>query len=98
MNLNYNAVETINITDFAKLSLTEQCRAIKEMGIFLESYMDDISFVKVYYLSGFFVEVTVGEPELGHIEITPYRTGYKTEHYKHILFKSFKPVELRKVA
>ncbi|MCE3260784.1 MAG: hypothetical protein K0S12_2425 [Bacteroidetes bacterium] len=100
MKLNFPAIETITIREFAKLDIPAQCAILKQLGIFLESYTDKISLVKVYYVCGFFVEVIVSQPELEQIEIIPYRNGYKVDQYKHILFKSFKPnhSSLRKVA
>lgn len=99
MELNYATVETITIIDFIRLSLSEQCKILKQLGIFLESYQDKETLVKIYYVSGFFVEVTISKPELEKIEIIPYRNGYKSSHYGSCLFKKYTPVwELRKVA
>jgi hypothetical protein len=96
MKPDYAAVETISIYDFAKLDLSSQCKTIKQMGIFLESYTETERLVKLYYVCGFFVEVLVSQPQLQNVEIIPFKNGYKIEHYKEILFRDFTP--LRSVA
>jgi hypothetical protein len=88
ITINLPMSETINISLFAKLSLEMQCKVIHEMGIFLENFQDKESNVLVYYVAGFFVELTIKEDKT--IEILPYRKGYNNKCFKEKLGANYK--------
>lgn len=65
----------MNIYDYAKLPQAEKEALLKEEGLFLEKYPDNGGTIFVYYLEGFFVELTIKEGKM--IDILPYKRGYK---------------------
>lgn len=65
----------MNIYEYAKLSKGEKEQLLNNDALFLEQYNDSESTIHVYYLNGFFVEVTVKEGKI--IDNIPYKSGYK---------------------
>ena len=61
--------------DYIKLSETEKEHLLRTDAIFLEHYNDDKKTVYVYFLNGFFVEVTMDNGNV--VDNIPYQRGYK---------------------
>ncbi len=66
-------INLITIYDYAKLSTTEKMKLIKGTALFIDQYNADC-IVYVYFLNGFFIEVTEKDGKIA--EIIPYKRGY----------------------
>jgi len=64
----------MTIYEYAKLSNSEKINMLKGTALFIDQYNTD-SKIYVYFLNGFFVEVT---EKAGKVtDIIPYKRGYK---------------------
>lgn len=70
----------MTLYDYAKLPEAEKERLLKEEGLFLEKFADKDQMVFVYYLEGFFVELTTKEGKM--LDILPYKRGYRLNKAK----------------
>ena len=70
----------MNIYDYAKLPGAEKELLLREEGLFLEKYSDGNNIVFVYYLDGFFIELTTKEGNI--IDLIPFKRGYKLNKTK----------------
>ena len=66
----------MNIHEYARLSPKEKEELIKNYALFIENYNDKENNISVYYLNGFFIEVTMKDRKM--IDIIPYKRGYST--------------------
>lgn len=71
----------MTIFEYIRLDKEAREKIILSKGVFLESYTDLNNFIHLYYLSSFFVEVTL-DNEKNIIDITPFMRGYRTEKYE----------------
>lgn len=65
----------MTIYDYAKLSTEEKEVVVKTEALFLEDYIENGKIIYVYYLDGFFIEVTKVNNRI--IDSIPYIRGYK---------------------
>ncbi|MBL7910008.1 MAG: hypothetical protein JNJ41_02990 [Bacteroidia bacterium] len=65
----------MNIYDYAKLSKGEKEVVVNNDALFLEDYIDREHIIYVYYLNGFFIEVTKQNDKI--IDCVPFIRGYK---------------------
>ena len=70
----------MTIYDYAKQPLTVKEKLLLDEAHFLEKYSVNDHTVCVYYLAGFFVELTIKEGKT--IDIVPYKRGYKLNKNK----------------
>ncbi|HYG53322.1 MAG TPA: hypothetical protein VD905_20630 [Flavobacteriales bacterium] len=64
----------MTIAEYAKLSTDEQTGLLKKSGIFIDSYTENKALVMIYWIYGFYVELTHTSTV---IEIIPYKRGYR---------------------
>lgn len=90
-NLNAMRIDSIHpqlnlqsFYDFAKMSKEEQCSLIQGKGMFLDADIEKDCLVKLYFLSGFFVEEIVSLHEDKVIDVIPYKQGYRLESYLEV--------------
>lgn len=67
-------INLLTIYDYAKLSNSEKINLIKGTALFIDQYSSDCT-VYVYFLNGFFIEVTEKAGKI--VDIIPYKRGYK---------------------
>lgn len=65
----------MNIYDYAKLTMPEKNFLLEEQGLMMEYYTEKENKIYIYFLNGFFVEVTVKDGVT--IENMPFKRGYK---------------------
>lgn len=65
----------MNIYDYIKLSDKEKEMILKNEALYMEFYAEEDSLVYVYFLNGFFVEVTMKNGKI--VDNIPYKRGYK---------------------
>lgn len=63
------------IFDYAKLSAAEKNEWLNNDAILIENYRDKENIIMVYYLNGFFVELTMKHGII--IDNIPYKRGYR---------------------
>ena len=68
-----NKINLMTIYDYAKLSNSEKMNLIKGTALFIDQYNSD-HITYVYFLNGFFVEVTEKAGQI--VDIIPYKRGY----------------------
>ncbi|MGZ3884626.1 MAG: hypothetical protein ACXVPD_10525 [Bacteroidia bacterium] len=73
----------MTIYKFAKCTKTEQEELIQSKGLFLDSWNENENCITLYYLNGFFVEVTLSLFHNDPIEITPFKRWYNIHNYRH---------------
>ncbi|MHB8258687.1 MAG: hypothetical protein ACYDCN_00425 [Bacteroidia bacterium] len=71
----------MTIFEYIRLNAEARAEVLLSKGVFMESYADLGSSIDVYYLSSFFVEVTL-DKDKNITDITPFRRGYRTNKYK----------------
>lgn len=76
----------MTIYDYARLTENEKEILLQEQALFLEQYKEDENEIQVYFLNGFFVEVTLKNEKV--IYNLPYRRGHKIN--KRILHEAQK--------
>lgn len=65
----------MTIYDYAKLSEGEKEELLKNQALFVDQYNDGDVLIQIYFLNGFFIEVTIRNGKItDHI---PYQRGYK---------------------
>jgi hypothetical protein len=75
-----NLLPILNIKsfyDFVKLDTNEQIKLLKKEGVFIDQDLEKETITCLYFLQGFFVEVTFGKDTKDLIDIIPYKQGYK---------------------
>lgn len=82
----------MTIYNFAKSNKKEQENMIQTNGILLESWSENGNLTNLYYLNGFFVEVTLDPSQNEPAEITPFKRGYNMKNYSVQIMKHFQPV------
>jgi hypothetical protein len=65
----------MTIYDYAKLSEGQKEELLKNQALFIEQYNDDDVLIQVYFLNGFFVEVSIKNGKVS--DYIPYQRGYK---------------------
>jgi len=80
--------ELFTIYDFARLSQAEKEEMLQNKAILIENYKDGVRIVTVYYIPGFFVEVTTCSLQQKLIDIVPYKRGYKLEKNIDVLYEN----------
>jgi hypothetical protein len=76
----------MTIYDYARASTEEKKLLIGEEAVLIEKFQDRENTIYVYYLTGFFVEVTMNNNVI--VENIPYKRGYKFDKKKiHSLWK-----------
>jgi hypothetical protein len=65
----------MTIYDYIKLSEREKEMILRSDALYLEFYAQEETLVYVYFLNGFFVEVTMKNGEI--VDNIPYKRGYK---------------------
>ena len=65
----------MTIYDYAKLSEGEKEELLKNQALFVEQYTDGDVLIQIYFLNGFFVEVTIKKGKV--TDNIPYKRGYK---------------------
>jgi hypothetical protein len=75
----------MTIYDYAKLSNEEKESLLKEKALLLEVCTEEKDMILVYFLDGFFVEVTINRGKV--IYNLPYKNGYIMDQNK--LFQVF---------
>jgi hypothetical protein len=73
---------SLNIYEFARLSLNQKADLVRKKGVFLENLGDGGNEINLYYLLGFFVEVEVNKLQNLIVDITPFKQGYKINRYQ----------------
>lgn len=66
------------------MSKEEQGSLIQRKGMFLDADIEKDCLVKLYFLSGFFVEEIVSLHEDKVIDVIPYKQGYRLESYLEV--------------
>ena len=66
----------MNIVEYSRLSPNEKEEMLKNYSLLLESYNDKQAVIYIYYLNGFFVEVTEKKDHV--IDYLPFQRGYCT--------------------
>jgi hypothetical protein len=69
------------IFDFARLSRPEQIELLRTCGILLDTDFENDKFIHLYFLNGYFVEVTISPSNNGETAIIPFRQGYRMRTY-----------------
>jgi hypothetical protein len=68
--------------EFARMTPLYQARLLAGSGELLDVDFDNDRFIHLYFLDGFFVEVTYS-PESGVLpEVIPFRNGYRLSSYR----------------
>jgi hypothetical protein len=89
----------MTIHQFAKLAKTKKEELIQKQAVFLESFTENENLVNLYYLDGFFIEITLSPLQNDPIDIIPYKRGYNIKNYRKQLMTHYKHVfETLKVA
>lgn len=70
--------------EFAKLGLAKQSQLLEEKGLFLDLDSDKLTLTRLYFISGFFVEVVSCRRKHSVTEIIPYKQGYRIENYLEV--------------
>lgn len=65
----------MTIYDYAKLSTEEKEELLKNQALFVDQYNEDDVLIQIYFLNGFFVEVTIKSGKV--TDNIPYKRGYK---------------------
>lgn len=71
---------TASFYHFARMKSDEQQELLNSSGILVDTDFLSDRFIHLYFLNGFFVEVTVC-PETDKIDIVPFKQGYRMESY-----------------
>ncbi|HEX7414890.1 MAG TPA: hypothetical protein VF411_12675 [Bacteroidia bacterium] len=71
----------MTIFEYIRLNKEARAEVLSSKGVFIESYADLGSSINLYYLSSFFVEVTL-DSNKNITDITPFMRGYRTDKYK----------------
>ena len=66
----------MNIVEYSKLSLNGKEEMLKHHSLLLESYTDKEAIIYIYYMNGFFIEVTVKEGRV--VDYLPFQRGFCT--------------------
>jgi hypothetical protein len=85
----------MTIVDYAKLTTPEQTALLKKAGIFIDSYNEGKKLVIIYWVFGFYVEITTCET---NIEIIPFKRGYRMADLEEQPHSTFSGLELELVA
>ncbi|HLP13382.1 MAG TPA: hypothetical protein VK177_15700 [Flavobacteriales bacterium] len=64
----------MTIADYAKLTTPEQTALLKKAGVFVDSYTENKKLVIIYWIFGFYVEISTTETM---VEIIPFKRGYR---------------------
>jgi hypothetical protein len=64
----------ITIYDYAKLSAEEKEELLKNQALFIDQYNEDEVLIQIYFLNGFFVEVSIKNGKV--TDNIPYQRGY----------------------
>jgi hypothetical protein len=70
-----------SVYDFARLSAERQMESLRISGVLLDTDFENDKFIHLYFLNGFFVEVTVFPEKDSTHEIIPFRQGYRVGSY-----------------
>jgi hypothetical protein len=65
----------MTIYDYAKFSEGEKEELLKNQALFVDQYNDNEVLIQIYFLNGFFVEVTIKDGKV--TDNIPYQRGYK---------------------
>ena len=65
----------MTIYEYARLSEKEKGEVVKTQALFLEHYNNEGTIIYVYFLNGYFIEVTTKEGKT--IDNLPYKRGHK---------------------
>ena len=65
----------MTIYDYAKLSEGEKEELLKNQALFVDQYNDGDVLIQIYFLNGFFIEVTIRNGKV--TDNIPYQRGYK---------------------
>jgi hypothetical protein len=65
----------MTIYDYAKLSAEEKEELLKNQALFVDQYNEGDVLIQIYFLNGFFVEVTIKNGKV--TDNIPYQRGYK---------------------
>jgi hypothetical protein len=65
----------MTIYQYAKLSDREKENILRNEAIYLEFYGEEDTLIYVYFLNGFFIEVTMKNGKI--LENIPYKRGYR---------------------
>jgi len=71
----------MTIYEFAVLDINAKADALWHSGIFLDNYIDNKKGVNLYSFNGYFVEVTLNNPNQEIINITPFKRGFRLDKY-----------------
>lgn len=66
---------------FNQLTLDQKLSQLNQMGILLDTDVDGDKLVKLYFIQGFFVEQIVCRHTGAHIELIPYKNGYRVYNF-----------------
>ncbi len=67
--------------EFVKLDRSQQCEILGKKATFLDLDSDKLTFTKLYFLNGFFVEEVVCRKNNTVVDVIPFKQGYKIESY-----------------
>ena len=65
----------MTITDFARLEKREKIGILLSQALLVDSYKENEDRITVYFLNGFFVELTVNQHMVS--DIIPFKRGYR---------------------
>jgi hypothetical protein len=71
----------VTFIEFARLDACSQRELLKDYGILLDIDFHKDVFIHLYFLNGFFIEMSISPENEEEVQIVPFRQGYRLQSY-----------------